>query len=152
MKTIRSAVPLALGIAMGGCTPPAQDGAPAVPPSPEAAQPLPPSRMAILGQEVALMPGQMTTVRGEPLAISFLRVPEDSRCPQGVQCVRAGEAKVELMLTIQDRVENGILSTAAEPRSVALGPYVVHLVRLDPLPTTSGPPSRYTATLRVEKP
>ncbi len=151
MKTIGSAVLLVLGMGMGmaGCTPPARDGA-AVPPSP--AQPLPPSQMAVVGQEVALMPGQMTTVRGEPLTIAFRRVVEDSRCPRGVQCVRAGEAKVELMLTLQDRVENGILNTADEPRSVALGPYVVHLVRLDPLPTTAGPPSRYTATLRVEKP
>jgi hypothetical protein len=151
LKTIRSAVLLALGMAMAGCTPPAREGAD-VPPSPDSSQPLPPARMAVLGQEVALMPGQTTTVQGERLSIAFLRVAEDSRCPRGVQCVRAGEAKVELMLTLQDRVENGILSTAAEPRSVALGPYVVHLVRLDPLPTTAGPPSRYTATLRVEKP
>ena len=134
---------LALAMAMAGCTPPAREGG---------TSPVPPARMAVLGEEVALMPGQMTNVRGERLMIAFLRVAEDSRCPQGVQCVRAGEAKVELMLTLQDRVENGILSTAAEPRSVALGPYVVHLVRLDPLPTTAGPPSRYTATLRVEKP
>jgi hypothetical protein len=151
LKTIGSAVLLALGMAMAGCTQPAQDGA-AVPPSPDSSQPLPPAPMAVLGQEVALMPGQTTTVQGEPLSIAFLRVAEDSRCPRGAQCVRAGEAKVELMLTLQDRVENGILSTAAEPRSVSLGPYVVHLVRLDPLPTTAGPPSRYTATLRVEKP
>ena len=144
MKTIGSAVLLALGMAVGGCTPPVPEGASSPIP--------PPARMAVLGREVALVPGQMTNVQGEPLAIAFLRVVEDSRCPQGVQCVRAGEAKVEVMLTLQDRVENGILSTAAEPRSASLGPYVVHLVRLDPLPTTVGPPSRYTATLRVEKP
>jgi hypothetical protein len=151
LKTIGSAVLLVLGIGMSGCTPPAGDGA-AVPPSPDSSQPLPSARPAVLGQEVALMPAQATRLQGEPLEVSFLRVVEDSRCPRGAQCVRAGEAKVELMLTVQDRVENGILSTAAEPRSVSLGPYVVHLVRLDPLPTTEGPPSRYTATLRVEKP
>ncbi|HEX8693080.1 MAG TPA: hypothetical protein VF746_11710 [Longimicrobium sp.] len=136
--TLRSLAAAALALALAACPRPYPSTQPRVP--------------ARLGEEVALAPGQTAGVEGERLAVSFLRVAEDSRCPQGVQCVRAGEAKVELELRVDDRVEGVVLATPVEPRSAALGPYRVHLVRLDPLPTREGPPERYTATLRIEKP
>jgi len=128
----------ALALALAGCPRPFPSTPPGVP--------------ARLGEEVALAPGQTAEVEGERLAVAFLRVAEDSRCPRDVQCVRAGEAKVELELRVDDRVEGVVLATPIEPRSAALGPYRVHLLRLEPLPTRVGPPERYTATLRVEKP
>lgn len=113
-----------------------------------------PAVQASLGQEVTLAPRQSVTVEGTNLAVEFLRVTEDSRCPRGTRCVRAGEAKVELLLTMQDRVENAILTTDGEPRSATFGPYTVHLVGLAPVPTTAGAPKaeEYRATLRIEKP
>jgi hypothetical protein len=127
-------------------------GAPARAGGPRTNPSTPPRVPARLGEEVALAPGQTAEVEGERLAVVFLRVAEDSRCPRDVQCVRAGEARVELELRVDDRVEGVLLATPVEPRSAALGPYRVHLVRLDPLPTRAGPPERYTATLRIEKP
>lgn len=45
-----------------------------------------------LGQEFTLYLGQTATIAGENLEIRFAEVISDSRCPQGVQCIWAGEA------------------------------------------------------------
>jgi len=47
---------------------------------------------ASLGQEFNLYLGQTVTITGENLEIRFAEVISDSRCPQGVQCIWAGEA------------------------------------------------------------
>lgn len=47
---------------------------------------------ASLGQEFTLYLGQTAMITGENLEIRFAEVISDSRCPQGVQCVWAGEA------------------------------------------------------------
>jgi len=52
-----------------------------------------------LGQEFTLAPGQSATVKNENLSIKFLSVTTDSRCPQGVTCVWAGEARCEVEIT-----------------------------------------------------
>jgi len=46
---------------------------------------------AKLGEEFSLMPGQSASVMGEPLAIRFLEVVNDSRCPTGVTCIWEGQ-------------------------------------------------------------
>jgi len=45
-----------------------------------------------LDQEFTLYLGQTATITGESLEIRFAEVISDSRCPQGVQCIWAGEA------------------------------------------------------------
>jgi len=54
---------------------------------------------AQLGKEAVLSPGQRVTIIGEDLTIKFIDVSHDSRCPRGVQCVWAGEAKCEVEIT-----------------------------------------------------
>ena len=49
-----------------------------------------------LGQEFTLPVGQSATVSGEDLAVKFEAVTTDSRCPRGVYCIWAGEARCEL--------------------------------------------------------
>ena len=44
-----------------------------------------------LGQQFSLSPGQAATIAGEPLQIRFINIANDSRCPEGVMCVWAGE-------------------------------------------------------------
>jgi hypothetical protein len=51
------------------------------------------------GKEAILSPGQHVTIIGEDLTIKFIGVSHDSRCPRGVQCVWAGEAKCEVEIT-----------------------------------------------------
>jgi hypothetical protein len=54
---------------------------------------------ASLGQEFKLPVGQTAAITGEDLKLKFDGVTADSRCPKGVQCIWAGEAKVQLSIT-----------------------------------------------------
>jgi hypothetical protein len=56
-----------------------------------ACSPQPNEINANLGEEFSLIPGQSASIMGEPLAIRFLEVVNDSRCPIGVICVWEGQ-------------------------------------------------------------
>lgn len=94
---------------------------------------------------VTLALGQSVAVDGADL--TFEAVPTDTRCPQDVECVWAGDALVELRWQGAD-VE---LHTGVEPRSAGLGPTTVTLVALAPQPYANAtiPPQAYRATLRL---
>jgi hypothetical protein len=64
------------------------------PGQPGAQTPVAPS--TVLGQPLQLAIGQPVTIVETGLRVGFLGVPEDSRCPSGVQCVWAGRVTVEL--------------------------------------------------------
>ena len=52
-----------------------------------------------LGQEFTLPVGKTAVINGEALKISFQSVTADSRCPTGVECIRAGEAICQMKIT-----------------------------------------------------
>ena len=51
---------------------------------------------AELGREFILPVDQRAVIQGEDLELSFNLVLSDNRCPQGAQCIIAGEVKVIL--------------------------------------------------------
>ena len=51
------------------------------------------------GQEFQLKVGDKVSVNGKDLAIEFVRVTQDSRCPTGAQCIQAGKADCDVYLT-----------------------------------------------------
>jgi hypothetical protein len=108
---------------------------------------------ARLDEPFRLAVGQTAPVAGERLRVGFTGVGSDSRCPVGVQCIRAGEARVRLELRVPgSRAEAVILATeGAQPRSASVGAYDVHLVALEPRRRTDVPHPRYVATLRVTR-
>jgi hypothetical protein len=57
-----------------------------------------------LGQEFTVPIGKTASVSGEKLSLEFMEVAADSRCPTGVQCVWAGEAKCRLSVTYRESV------------------------------------------------
>jgi len=54
-----------------------------------------------LGQEFTLPVGSTAAISGEDLSLKFIEVTTDSRCPTGVVCVWAGEAKCRMLVTYQ---------------------------------------------------
>jgi hypothetical protein len=44
-----------------------------------------------LGSEFTLRPGQAADIQGRDLSINFVEISADSRCPQNVQCIVAGD-------------------------------------------------------------
>ena len=112
-----------------------------------------PVARARLGEEFRLAVKQIAVIRGEPLTVRFAAVVEDSRCPVGVQCVRAGEARVEVGIQ-QAGMEPALdtLSTAPPgPQHAVYGAYDVTLVGLAPEPRQNVQAPAYVATLRVTR-
>jgi hypothetical protein len=105
---------------------------------------------AVLGQPFTIRIGQTATVAGTNLTVRMLAVPADSRCPTDVQCVWAGNARVDL------RAGGGdvSLNTHEEPHAVRMGDYRLELTGLTPAPTSteSIAPAMYAATLLVTRP
>ena len=112
-----------------------------------------PIARARLGEDFRLAVKQIAVIRGEPLTVRFASVVEDSRCPANVQCIRAGEARVEIGVQ-QAGMEPALdtLSTAPPgPQHAAYGAYDVTLVGVAPEPRTNVPAPAYVATLRVTR-
>jgi hypothetical protein len=62
-----------------------------------------------LGEPFSLRPGQSASIAGEGLAIRFVEVIGDSRCPQGATCIWAGEVSCQLEITYEDVTSTKVL-------------------------------------------
>ena len=83
--------------------------------------------------------GETRLLDEERLAITFVRVLEESRCPRGVQCVTAGNALVGLIVQERGEATRAVrLNTHEQPRGVSHEGYVVSVADLLPWPTAAG--------------
>lgn len=108
---------------------------------------------AELDRPFVLALGQTANLAAEHLTIVFSRVVEDSRCPTDVECVWAGNAKIELRLAGSNAKPASLyLNTMLSPRTAAYGDYQLSLLSLQPYPSAKfGPPKTYSATLLVQR-
>ena len=107
-----------------------------------------------LDQEFEIKFGRQVLIRGEGLRISFSNVAEDSRCPEGVQCIWAGNGRVVLKLSRARRRPASLrLNTGMDPRQSSYGGYEVKLVGLNPYPKEGAAIRKrdYVATLVVTR-
>ena len=75
-----------------------------------------PAPAARLGQPFSLRVGQRIGLKRAGLRIRFVAVTEDSRCPAGVTCVWAGNAKVQIEVGSNHRDSQTLtLNTAGVP-------------------------------------
>lgn len=82
--------------------------------------------------------------------VTFMRVVQDNRCPDGVNCPVAGAAVIELQVRQSStdagrRHTFGIGDDSAEPPSQTVGNFEIELMDLSPTP--AGPGTAPTATL-----
>ena len=113
-----------------------------------------PVQKIAINQSFDLKRGDRAQYEEERVEIQFVSVPEDSRCPQGEQCISAGNAKIELKLTqAQEKAASIEINTAREPRESVYHGFYIRLVSLTPYPGKGGliKPSDYVATLSVSK-
>lgn len=106
------------------------------------------------GQEFELKINQEATIEGEGLTVAFESVLEDGRCPEGVDCVWAGNAKIKVRLGKQKQTPGAIeLNTGVSPKSSSYFDYEIKLVRLNPRPKADKAvePNEYRASLIVTK-
>lgn len=89
---------------------------------------------------ITLKEGQNIFLKDQQMNITFINIVEDSRCPEGVNCVWAGAAtaNIELMSTIS-RPQTIQLSTMDDPakslaKTQSFGGFNLSLVSLTPYP------------------
>lgn len=89
---------------------------------------------APLNQEFDIKVGQERLIERDSLKLGFISVLEDSRCPEGVQCIHAGNGKIEIVVR-QAKDESRLeLNTAMGAQEATVGSYEVRLVSLNPYP------------------
>lgn len=101
---------------------------------------------------------QQTVRLDETLNLTFIAVVQDSRCPAGVLCIRAGDVTVRLQTqTGKDAPQPLELTFGAtdDKRKAQLGAYNLSLQAVDPVKTFSNEPQTrpedYVLTLQVQK-
>jgi len=113
------------------------------------------SDVIAVDRDFDLKPGQTARVGGTAITVSFVGVPEDSRCPVDVQCVWAGNGAVSLVVTDETGAKSTvILNTTLSPRSARVSGYEINFAGLKPEPKQGSPIplANYVATLRVTRP
>ena len=75
--------------------------------------------------------GETVSIDGENLSVTYDRLLEDSRCPEDVQCIWAGNGRILVSLTKAGSAPAGLeLNTMLEPKSGRYLDYSVSLVDL----------------------
>jgi hypothetical protein len=103
-------------------------------------------------RDFELAAGERAQVSGTDVTVEFQSVASDSRCPEGVHCIHAGDAAVRLAVGGGGGGNRALdLHTHDEPNEAVHGGYSVRLVKLDPYPRDGSTirPGDYVATLRV---
>ncbi|MEL7833580.1 hypothetical protein [Fodinibius sp. Rm-B-1B1-1] len=102
-----------------------------------------------LGEEIKADFGKEIMISGADVAVEFVDLVEDSRCPDGVVCVWAGNAQVAIRINDEEAKLNAYL----EPKEKVVSKYNVALISVDPYPQTDIeiPENKYTATIRITK-
>lgn len=107
------------------------------------------------GQPITLELGASSEVQAGELAISFDKLVEDSRCPNGVDCFWEGQAKIQLLINETTSLEL-IMQAAQEDLAIdTLGNYIYTLLDVSPYPDVKDdlplPAEGYTIEVQVDK-
>lgn len=110
------------------------------------------SKNAKVGAEFTLAAGQKAFLKTDKLNVEFVSVLEDSRCPENVDCVWAGNAKVQIkVFKGKMAAQTFELNTGLEPQIIEAAGYKIRLVKLNPTPNPNASRAEYAATLIVQK-
>jgi len=82
------------------------------------------------GDEFWIKMDETVTLGKGSLAIKFISLAGDSRCPEGVLCAWMGNAEVILEVS-QNEIR---LNTLLDPKEEAVGDYNIQLLDVDPYP------------------
>ena len=98
-----------------------------------------------------LQPGETRTLKDTDFSLTFDRIGEDSRCPEGVTCVWAGQVVAQMTSSSGPLV---MTMTGKEPIAQTVNGYRVELLEVNPYPKNEeGTPAAesYRLQLKVTK-
>jgi len=107
------------------------------------------------GQLITLKVGESSDIQEGTLAISFDKLVEDSRCPNGVDCIWQGQAKVQLLVNKTTTVDL-IMQAGKEALAIdTLDNYIYTLLDVSPYPDVKDelplPEEAYIVEVQVDK-
>jgi len=104
-------------------------------------------------QTVSIKIGKEAILNGSGLKVRFVEVIEDSRCPEGTNCIWAGVAKIKIQLRWNGKTAVFELNTNQTDKVAVFGGYEVKLASVTPHPkaNTTFQRSTYTARLSISK-
>jgi hypothetical protein len=104
-----------------------------------------------LDRPFLLKAGEYATWKGNRLRLMFVRVVQDSRCPEGEQCIVAGTATLRILVEVAGMGSRELDLRLPDRASAPVLPEGPHLLlkRLDPYPIggRSTSTDQYLATL-----
>ncbi len=114
-----------------------------------------PSGSVALGSTFSLAPNESTLINQSAIALTFVKVSGDSRCPtdMAIQCVWAGSVQLGLSVKTTDGRQDVVIETQPLKDMITVDRYVIQLVAVAPgkRTTDSIPMANYRATFRVTK-
>jgi hypothetical protein len=105
-------------------------------------------------QRFTLRPKQQKSLFAGKLKVQFVEVMEDSRCPEGVNCIWAGNAKVKLVITSYRMGSKTVeLNTNGGQKGDQLDGYAINLESVTPYPKADKPIGKasYRVTISVRR-
>jgi hypothetical protein len=107
-------------------------------------------KQVALGEAFTVKIGEQVAIKDTKLKITFIAVPEDSRCPEDVECVWAGNAKLKFKLKTKEKIKIALNTTLPSKEAEFQG-FKIKLLKLAPNRKTNQPQSAdlYEATLMV---
>jgi len=105
-------------------------------------------------QKITIQVNQQKTLPKSRLTIKFVSLIEDSRCPTDMQCIQAGNARLQIEVRKVGSVTKTFeLNTDDKPQFISFAGYTINLIDLNPKPATNIRINRfgYKATLNVRK-
>lgn len=105
-------------------------------------------------QKVTVQVSQQKTLSKSKITIKFVSLADDSRCPTDVQCIQAGNAKIQIQVKkVGSGTKNFDLNTNDNPQVVSFAGYTIKLIDLNPKPASNIRINRfgYRATFTIGK-
>ncbi|MFN0138753.1 MAG: hypothetical protein ACKVQW_01535 [Pyrinomonadaceae bacterium] len=98
--------------------------------------------------------GKQKTAKKSRLKIKFLEVTEDSRCPTGVDCIWAGNAKVKVQIIGARRSQIFEFNTNLGPKGDIFDGWAITIDNLTPYPHADRPVDKkhYKVKFTIERP
>lgn len=102
-------------------------------------------------EKISIKAGQQKTAKTGRIAIKFLAVTEDSRCPENARCIWAGVATIRIQLRKNGKTAEFELNTNQLDKPAIFEGHDIKLTSLTPYPKTGSPISKtaYLASLTI---
>ncbi len=105
----------------------------------------------VTDEPIIIAYGRAVSIPSGP-ALRFAAVEEDSRCPAGVQCIWAGNARVRIDAIFDGETQKLRLNTTVDPKTGAAFGFTIEL--LDVMPGATAPSQaepNYSVRISVKK-